>query len=486
MANSDLLNEKDLPVGRDLECTSTNIGTIESTINPHEKRALRKFDLILMPQLGLLMLVLMLDRTNIGNAAVFGLVGGLGLKGTQFNNISTLFYPFYIICDVPWVLAVKRFGASRVLAVAMVGWTAATIGTGFSQNYAQAVGCRLVLGAFEGGFIPAAVFIISTVYDQHSQAKRVAVIYCASAISGAFGGLIAYSTQLGGKRDGLPAWRWLFIIEGIISGGICLMVWFLMPTNAEKAWFLNGDEREAMRDRAHRNAAYKGEEQSFHWKYVKLAVTDIFVLLAAITLFSHSIALLGYSIFLPTIIHGLGYTSLQANYLTIPIYLFAAIVIGFVAFLSDRLEKRAPVLAVMTLPGILGYAMIIGSANKVVGYVAMFLCASAMASFSVVFLTWVANNVSPEYKRAVAIPLVLTITNCSGLIGSQLYIPRDSPRYVMGNSVSMSCEIATLLLVGLLYLLLKRRNSLKAKMQAEGSESNGLEGDKGLDFVHPL
>lgn len=74
-----------------------------------------------------------------------------------------MFYPLYILMDIPWVIAVKRFGVNRVLAFAMVGWTASTIGMGFCQTYAQAIGCRLVLGGFEAGLIPACVFIISTI-----------------------------------------------------------------------------------------------------------------------------------------------------------------------------------------------------------------------------------------------------------------------------------------------------------------------------------
>ena len=36
----------------------------------------------------------------------------LGLQGSQFNDLVTLFYVTYIICDIPWVMALKRFGAN--------------------------------------------------------------------------------------------------------------------------------------------------------------------------------------------------------------------------------------------------------------------------------------------------------------------------------------------------------------------------------------
>lgn len=134
----------------------------------------------------------------------------------------------------------------------------------------------------------------------------MAVIYIASVLSGAFGGLIAYSTQLGGSQHGLAAWRWLFIIEGCISAGVGFIIWLCLPSTAENAWYLNGQEKAAISARAERHAFYKGEDQTFKWSYFRLAVSDVFVLVAALTLFAHSIALLGLSIFLPTIIRGLG------------------------------------------------------------------------------------------------------------------------------------------------------------------------------------
>lgn len=108
-------------------------------------------------------------------------------------------------------MAVKRFGARSVLAVAMVAWSIVTLCSGFVQNYAQALVVRLLLGAAEAGLFPALTFLISTIWDRKDQAKRVSLLYMASAMSGAFGGLFAYAIQLMGRRRGLDAWRWLFV-----------------------------------------------------------------------------------------------------------------------------------------------------------------------------------------------------------------------------------------------------------------------------------
>jgi MFS family permease len=246
---------------------------------------------------------------SAGNAVVFGLVDSLGLVGIEFNNLSMLFYVLYIVFEIPWVMAVKRFGPNKVLAIALVSWSAVTIGTGFIHNYHQAIACRLLLGLTEAGTVPALTFIVSTIYNRHDQAKRIATLYIASAASGAFGGLIAYGIQSMGARHGLEAWRWLFIVEGIISivlGGIC---WLSLPSSPERAWFLNQEEREMMAARKRRNLLYKGSDE-FSWSWVRMAFKDPFVYGAAAAMFCSTIPLYGLATFLPTIIRGLGYVLL--------------------------------------------------------------------------------------------------------------------------------------------------------------------------------
>ena len=129
----------------------------------------------------------------------------------RFNDISTVFYATYVLFEVPWVMAVKRYGANTVLGVALVSWSTVTLCTGFVQNYTQCIVVRLLLGAAEAGLFPALSFIISTVWDRENQAKRVSLLYMSSAASGAFGGLFATGIQSMGRQKGLDAWRWLFV-----------------------------------------------------------------------------------------------------------------------------------------------------------------------------------------------------------------------------------------------------------------------------------
>jgi MFS family permease len=77
-----------------------------------------------------------------------------------------------VIFELPWVLAVQRYGANLVLAIAIVGWSAVTIGTGFCHDYGQLVTCRLLLGFLEAGLFPALTFLLSTTYPRNSRGNE--------------------------------------------------------------------------------------------------------------------------------------------------------------------------------------------------------------------------------------------------------------------------------------------------------------------------
>lgn len=234
-----------------------------------------------------------------------GLETDLGLTGTQFNNIGSLFFVSYCIVEIPWALAVKNFGANRTLAIATISWSAITIGTGFCQNYHQIVACRLILGFFEACLAASYPIIIGNIYPRKMQSKRLACVFYGICVSGAFGGLIAYAIQVMGDRLGLAAWRWLFVIEGAVGVGFGLFCWVSLPSKPHTAWFLTSEEKATMVAIRARDVAYWGNEK-FEWRYLRLALLDPMVWYTAFIGFFTAFPVLGFSLFAPTLILSMG------------------------------------------------------------------------------------------------------------------------------------------------------------------------------------
>ncbi|KAG4422004.1 hypothetical protein IFR04_004863 [Cadophora malorum] len=209
-----------------------------------EKAALKKFDEYTVPASFVFMLLCALDRSNLGNARVFGFDEDIGLHGRQFSNINTFSALTTMLFEVPWVLAVRGFGASKTLGVAFC--------------------------------------------------KRIITNNLAMCLSGAFGGLFAWAIQQMGTTAGLAAWRWLFIVEFLITVVVGAICWIFLPSAAETALFLNAEEKDVMRLRKERDAIYRGAEK-FDRRWMKIALLDPFVWLIGIEFFTSSVAINGFN-----------------------------------------------------------------------------------------------------------------------------------------------------------------------------------------------
>ncbi|KAF2006165.1 high-affinity nicotinic acid transporter-like protein [Amniculicola lignicola CBS 123094] len=455
-------------------------------IDPGKEAACRrKFDIYVVPVSVIYLVLSTLDRNNLGNARVFGFDEDIGLRGGQFGNIQTLSSVCTVLFEVPWVMAVKKWGAKNSIGTAFVLWSALTLGTAFIQTYGQAIAVRMLLNAAEAGLAQGFAFLFSTIYPRELAGKRIMTTNLAQCISGAFGGLIAYAIQTMGSRHGFAAWRWLFVVEFCITVLICGIGLFFLPGEVESAWFLNEEEKETMRLKKQRDQMIRGDDE-FERKWVMIALKDPFVWLLGIAFFTSSVAINGFGVFLPTIIQGLGFASLKVNYMTIPVYVLGAISLTIQVYYSDKLRKRGMFIVACCIPVVVGYLMCVGTPNKNVGYAGMFVLVLGLYPISTLAVTWISTNLSPDSKRAFGMPFAYSIANISNLISSQLYPSQQGPRYVQGNAVSAGLTVVAGFLYAACWFLLRRRNAQKAKLIAEGATTNGKEGDQSLEMMYIL
>ena len=356
----------------------------------------------------------------VGNAAIAGMTEDLNLTGNRLNVAVTLFYVTYVAFEIPAPLILKKARPSRLIPFFIVGWSITIIGSAFVKNYAGLLATRLLLGAFESGLFPCLTLYLSTFYKPVEQARRISYLFVAAALSGAFGGLLAYGlTSLHGAR-GLAGWRWLFLVEGLISIVVGLMSIFLLPDNFQKAWWLREDEKAMMVVRQEQVRVYQGESDTFDKGEVKLAFKDPKVWLSAFCQFCADTCSFGFGTFLPVIIRGFGYSSVKTQLLTVPVYIWASFVYITISFFSDRIQRRAVFMVPMALVTAAGYSMMLGVSMTSTGvlYFATFVTATGIYCVVGLNVTWVSNSNAGYYKRAAAIGLQQTIGNSAGIMVS--------------------------------------------------------------------
>jgi len=188
----------------------------------------------------------------------------------------------------------------------------------------------------------------------------------------------------------------------------------------------------------------------------------------------------------PTIIKSLGYTSANAQLLSIPPYALATLLTVGIAYTSERFHRRAPFAIGSAIIAIIGYIILIANKNPVkrpgVSYVGVFFAAAGIYPATALALAWPANNVSGQTKRAVASAMQISIGNLGAVLGTQLYRANTAPRYLLGHGFALGYLIANVVVTSAIWYVLSQENKNREAAGVKGGfedvgEAEDWEGD---------
>ncbi|KAL3450216.1 major facilitator superfamily domain-containing protein [Aspergillus insuetus] len=414
-----------------------------------KRKVIKKLDVRLIPMLAFLYLMAYLDRANIGNAKIEGLTDDLELSGTQYNIALSIFFVPYIILEMPSNMLLLKFKRpSHYIAIIVTLWGIVMTMTGIVQNFAGLVACRFLLGVFESGFFPAAVFTISRWYLPHETQVRIAIFYSASALAGAFSGLLAFAIAKMDGVAGLEGWRWIFILEGIASAAAGILTFFLLiDTPALSGRWLTADEQKYLELRQlavqGNSARVRKAEESRKWQIAKSVLLDWQLYLQTMVYWSNTVPNYGMKFTMPQIIANMGYTSSNAQLLTIPPYVVGAISAYFSGLCSDRFRWRMPFIVGAQVLVVVAFAVLFAKADDISSnipacYFAIFLGSIGFYPINPGGNAWTMSNLAGPTKRAQGIAYMICLGNIGGIIGSYIYLEDEAPKYPTGFGSSLA------------------------------------------------
>ncbi|KAK8055597.1 hypothetical protein PG993_000824 [Apiospora rasikravindrae] len=400
------------------------------------KKLLRKLDWHLIPFMSLIYLLCFLDRTNIGNARLDNLEQDLHLRGLQYNDCLAILFPFYIAAEIPSNMMMKRLRPSVWLTFIMVAWSACMIGQGFVKDYSGLMATRVFLGVFEGGLFPGVNYYdiaITQWYCRHECGFRMALFFSAATLAGAFGGILARGIAEMSGVGGLSAWSWIFILEGLLSILVSFTAYWAIYDYPSTATFLTEKERDEVERRLAVDHGHLSND--FDLKYVWQAIGDWKIYIFMLICMAGFAPIYSFSLFLPTIIKGMGYSANNAQLMSVPPYVFAcAFTIG-ASWFADRIRQRGVFLLAFQLVAILGFALLAASGNSTVQYTGTVFAAIGIYPQIPLGLAWNGANIGGSLKRGTGIAMQVMGGNCGGIIASYVYLTRDGPRYIAGHSI---------------------------------------------------
>ncbi|KAI0887149.1 MFS general substrate transporter [Annulohypoxylon maeteangense] len=242
---------------------------------PGERKLVQKIDFFILTFCCLSYFTNYLDRSNLNNAYVSGMKEDLGFVGNQLNMINTCFTVGYVIGQIPANLSLHYIKPRYFFPACMVIWAGLTMVTASVHKPQSIMAIRFFQGIVEATTFVGTHYILGSWYTERELGKRSG-IFTASGLAGTMiGGFIqtGIHTSLDG-RNGLSGWRWLFIIDGIITLPIAVYGFIFFPDtpSTTSAFYLTESERTLAISRV----PPVEDKSPVSWKFFKRCFTSWF------------------------------------------------------------------------------------------------------------------------------------------------------------------------------------------------------------------
>ena len=286
----------------------------------------------LIPFITLLYVVGFIDRSNVGFAALT-MNRDLGFSASIFGLGAGTFFLGYVTFQIPTAVLLARVGARRVIFCVMLIWGLVSASNALMRSAQSFYLLRFLLGVAEGGFTPSMIFYLTLWFPQAYRGRFIATfcsaIPIAGIISGPLSGLI-----LG--MDGiahLHGWQWLFLIQGLPAVLLAFVVLASLPDGPAHARWLDDRERNAIT--AELTSRTHPVDRSV-WQ----TLSDPRLLLLSLSSLGSGCALYGINLWLPQIIHEMGFSIRATGFIAALPYLISMAAMIIWARISDARNER--------------------------------------------------------------------------------------------------------------------------------------------------
>jgi ACS family tartrate transporter-like MFS transporter len=211
-------------------------------VDPVGLSAMRKAFWRILPLIALAYLCAYTDRVNIGFAAA-KMNADLGFSATVYGLGAGLFFLGYALFEIPSNLLCARFGPRKWIARIMVTWGLLSAGMMFVGTPTQFYVLRFLLGVAEAGFYPGVIFYFSGWFPPRWRGRAVSRFFVAGPVTSIVLGVVSvWLLDLHGLA-GLKGWQWLFLVQGLPSVMVGLLVLLFLPDRPDDVAWLDGDEK---------------------------------------------------------------------------------------------------------------------------------------------------------------------------------------------------------------------------------------------------
>ncbi|PGH18491.1 hypothetical protein AJ80_04461 [Polytolypa hystricis UAMH7299] len=443
-----------------------------------------------------------LDRSNLSQANTDNFLEDMGLDTNDYNLGNTVFRVAFLIAELPSQLVSKKLGPDRWIPAQMILWSLVAASQFWLNGRGSFLACRALLGFLQGGFIPDVVLYLSYFFKGTELPFRLALFWMANRLTDVISPLLAYGILRLRGYLGYEGWRWLFLLEGILTLLIGIWSVFMMapsPTQTKawwrpKGWFTEREEKilvnRILRDDPSKGDMHNREAITPKLLWKSLCDYDLWPLYMIGLTFGMPAS--PPDQYLTLTLRGLGFDTFQSNLLSIPAQVGTIIMMLILTYISERIRQRAA-LGIFTqfwfFPCLIALAVLPDGASKWGSYALVTVLLSYPTPHPIQ-VGWCSRNSNTVRTRTVSAALYNMSVQVSSIISSNIYRADDKPLYRRGNRVLIAINCWNFVVYIATKLYYTRRN--KKRDEAWGKLSNQEqityidtttdEGNKRLDF----
>lgn len=394
-----------------------------------------------------------MDRVNISFALPGGMEADLGITSQMAGVASGIFFIGYLFLQIPGGRIAVNGSGKRFIAWSLMAWAVVSIATGFVTHEYQLLVLRFILGVSEGGMLPVVLTMVSNWFPEKELGRANAFVMMFAPL----GGML--TAPVSGAIIAALDWRWLFIIEGLLSVVVLAVWWFMISDRPEEARWLPEAERHYLVTTLAAERAAKLAEDAVSNAPVKDVFRNSGLMKLVILNFFYQTGDYGYTLWLPTILKGLtGGSMASVGFLAVLPFVATLAGIYVISLFSDRSGKRRLWVrfSLYSFAAAL-VASVVLREHVVAAYIALVICGFFLKSATSPFWSMPGRIASAEVAGS-ARGVINGLGNLGGFCGSYLV---GVMIYLYGQNVAVCALAGSLLIAGTMTFLLPKRCDLE-------------------------
>jgi MFS transporter, ACS family, tartrate transporter len=403
------------------------------------RRTVNKIFKRILPFMMALYLVNVLDRVNLGYAAL-DMNKELAISATAFGTLVAAFFVGYFIFEVPSNIILEKVGSRQWIARIMVTWGIVTCLVFFAQSFTHIYTLRVLLGIMEAGFFPGIIFYFTLWFPAKERAWAISLFFV-----GAQAGIFIGSPMATWIMDnvtwlGASGWRWVFMVEGIPAIILGIIAWFYLTNRPQEAKWLTQEEKDWIVGKLADENRLNRSHNAGIWAAFKSV--RVWHLAAIYFFFQVSAQAIGF--WIPTITKGFASTFSNT---TIGLILMAPPAFAIIAMTiwgkhSDKTGERKWHIIIPILASVIGLGIALVSDNVALKILGVILAAGASPMVYGVFWALPARYIQGA-TAAVGIAIINSCSSAAGFVGNS----------VLGAITSTWGSAGSLVFLGISFLL---------------------------------